>query len=287
MKTFFKIIKWSFLILLLLLTTSILYLRFGRVLDSQIYSADYKDEPIETEFSHKEMYLSLSDGTRIHAALFIPDDSVGLKATIFHHAGNGMSLNDSQKRFYQPLLEAGYQIFTYERRGYGKSSGVADNSQTLKRDANEIFDQLMAFKEVNDTRVIVWGTSIGGIFATSNASEKNELIDGLIIESAFSSFPAVAQFYASEISLEKFKFLIPLIVNNDFPTNREIKNINKPVVIIHSKEDKKIPYKFAEDIFANANKSNTELWTIEGKHVRGIINYEMEYLEKFNRILKN
>lgn len=285
MKIILKIIKWLFLVSLIIVLITISYIRFGRVLDSQIYRADYKDEEIDTEFDYDEMYLFLSDGTKIHAALFKPNDSIKVKSTIFHHAGNGMSLNDSQKRFYSPLIKNGFQIFTYERRGYGKSTGKADNSQVLKNDANEIFDKVSNFQEVKDSKIIIWGTSIGGIFATANASDRNNKISGLIIESAFSSFPDVAKFYASEINLEKFKFVIPLIVNNDFPTNREMKNIDKPVVIIHSTEDKKIPFEFSEEIYENSNKESTEFWRIKGKHVRGIINYEREYIEKFNGIL--
>ncbi|MEL6638486.1 MAG: alpha/beta fold hydrolase [Bacteroidota bacterium] len=286
MKKVFKVVKWLFLIFVVLFAVAIGYLRFGRVLDGQIYRADYREEALATEFEHEEMYLSLSDQTSIHAALFRPADSVAVKATIMHHAGNGMSINDSQKRFYAPLIQAGYQIFTYERRGYGQSTGKADNSQTLRRDADEIFDQVVRFEAVKNTPIIIWGTSIGGIFATANASSKNEQIAGLIIESAFSSFPAVAQFYASEINLEKFKFIIPLILNNDFPTNREIKKIDKPVVIIHSVEDTKIPFEFSEDIYANANPESTEFWKIEGKHVRGILNYEAEYVDKFDGLLR-
>ena len=286
MNTILKIVKWIFVILLLITASLIGYLRFGRVLDPIIYSADYKAQAIDTDFDYEELYLTLNDGTSIHAALFKPADSVNLKATIVHHAGNGMSLHDSQMRFYRPLIEAGYQIFTYERRGYGQSTGVADNSQTLRNDANEIFDQVMKMEEVLGSKVIIWGSSIGGIFATANAASNNDKIDGLIIESAFSSFPAVAMFYASEINLQNFRFIIPLIVNNDFPTNQEIRKIDKPVVIIHSTEDKKIPFEFGEDIYAHSNKETTEFWQIQGKHVRGIIDYEAEYVERFNQMLE-
>lgn len=285
MKKILKTAKWIAVVLLLITAILIGWLRFGRVLDSQIYRASYKDELIESEFDFREFNLELSDETKIHAALFQPEEGTPIKATIFHHAGNGMSLNDSQKHFYKPLLQEGYQVVSYERRGYGKSTGKANNSQTLMRDANEIFDQVVKFDEVKDSKVIVWGTSIGGIFATANAAARNNEISGLIIESAFSSFPDVGKVYAGEVGLQNFKFVIPLIVNNDFPTNREIKKIDKPVVIIHSVEDKKIPFQFAENIFENSNKGNTEFWKITGKHVRGIINFEREYVDKFNRIV--
>jgi len=80
---------------------------------------------------------------------------------------------------------------------------------------------------------------------------------------------------------------IPLLLNNDFPTNKEIKKVTKPVVIIHSTDDKLIPFELGKNIFNNSNKANTEFWEIKGAHVRGILNYEQEYLEKFNEILQH
>ncbi len=285
MKKLLKFLRWTVFIILLLCLGVIGYLRFNRTLDRQIYRADYKDEEIESEFDFREMYLSLEDGTKIHSAIFTPPGDSAAKATIIHHAGNGMNLNDSQKRFYAPLLNAGYQIFTYERRGYGKSTGEANNSHTLGRDANEIFDQVLEFDEVKGSKLIIWGTSIGGIFATTNAASKNDQIDGLIIESAFSSFPKIGQHYASEVNLENFKFLIPLILNNDFPTDQRIRKVTKPVVIIHSVDDDKIPFKFAEEIYANSNKATTEFWEIDGPHVRGIINYAEDYVARFDNMI--
>jgi hypothetical protein len=286
MKKAMQILKWIFSIFTILLIVIVLYMRFGRVLDSQIYRADYSNKEIDTEFNFNEMFFTLNDGTKIHSALFKPNDSIKIKATIIHHLGNGMSLNDSQKIFYSPLIKEGFQIFAYERRGYGKSSGKSDNSLTLRNDADEIFEQMIKLEEVKNSKIIVWGTSIGGIFATANASSKNNKISGLIIESTFSSFPKIAQFYASEINLKRVKFLIPLIINNDFPTTQEIKKIDKPVVIIHSTEDTKIPFEFAEDIYNHSNKETTEFWKIKGQHVHGIINYEKEYVEKFKNMIR-
>ncbi len=272
-------------LLAILLISIICYIRFSRTLDPYIYRATPSKGKFTSLYRHQELILNLNDSTKIHAAIFSPD-SAKVKASIFHHLGNGMDLNTAQLT-YKALLQNGYQIFTYERRGFGGSSGDDNNTSILKKDAIEIFDKFKKMDEVKNTDIIIWGVSLGGIFATTNAAERNSDIKGLIVEGTFSSFPDVAKHYASEINLENYKWLIPLLLNNDFPTNKEIKKVTKPVVIIHSTEDKLIPFKLGENIFNNSNKTNTIFWKIKGAHVKGIINYEQEYINKFNEILNH
>lgn len=283
MKKGVKISVYLISIILLLLISIIGYIRFNRIIDPYIYRATEHKKQFSSPYKHKELFIDLKDNTKIHAALFKPD-SVKVKASIFHHLGNGMDLNNAQL-VYKSLLKNGYQIFAYERRGYGQSTGDDNNTNRLKKDALEIFDQFKEFSEVKETDIIIWGVSLGGIFATMNAAERNNDIKGLIVEGTFSSFPDVAKHYASEIHLENYKWLIPLLLNNDFPTCEEIRKVNKPSVIIHSIEDKLIPFKLGKKIFDNSDKINTKFWKIEGGHVKGIINYEKEYLTLFNNML--
>lgn len=283
MKRVLKILVKLTVVTLILLVCILCYVRFSRTLDPFIYKTNSGKTEFKSLFKHKELMLELNDRTKIHAALFMRD-SVAVKATIFHHLGNGMDLNTAQL-MYKPLLKDGFQIFTYERRGFGGSTGEDDNTIQLKADALEIFDKFKTIEDVKGTNIIIWGVSLGGIFATTNAAERNNYIKGLVLEGTFSSFPDIADHYASEIKLEHLKWLIPLLLNDDFPTNQEIKKVTKPVVIIHSTEDKMIPFQLGENIFINSNKTNTTFWKIKGAHVKGIINYEREYVNKFNEIL--
>lgn len=283
MKRFVKILGRVATVIAILLIIILSYIRFSRSLDPFIYKTGPSKSAFKAFSKNKELTLDLNDRTKIHAALFSPD-SGAVKATIFHHLGNGMDLNTAQL-MYKPLLQDGYQIFAYERRGFGGSTGEDNNTIQLKSDVLEIFDQFKKMDEVKGTDIIIWGVSLGGIFATTNAAERNSDIKGLVLEGTFSSLPDVAKHYASEIKLENFKWLIPLLLNNDFPTNQEIKKVTKPVVIIHSTEDKLIPFKLGESIFLHSNKANTIFWKIKGPHVKGIINYEKEYVNKFNVIL--
>lgn len=283
MKRAFKILKWLSISILTILILSILFIRFTRLTDKMIYQTGNNYETFESVFDYDEFYFEVEKDVKIHAVLF-KTDSIPI-GTIFHHLGNGMTLINAQN-MYQPLIDKGFQIFAYERRGFAKSNGNDDNSIVLKKDALYIFDKFLELDNIKNTDVIIWGQSLGGAFATLNASERQDKIKGLILEGTFSSFPDIGKFYAKVLNLENFKWLIPLLMNNDFPAEIEIKTIKKPTFIIHSISDDQIPFNLGEKLYNSSNKSNTEFWEIDGKHINGIKDYEKEYLRKFIQIIE-
>lgn len=284
MKKILKVLKWIVISVFAILIIGIIYVRFSRLTDKMIYQTGNNYEVFESSFKHKELYISLEKDIKIHAALFKPD-SIKPIGTIFHHLGNGMTLINSQK-LYKPLINNGFQIFAYERRGFAKSTGNDDNSIILKNDAITIFDKFLELKDVKNTKIIIWGQSLGGTFATMNAVERQSKIEGLILEGTFSSFPDMGKVYARLLNLENFKWLIPLLMNNDFPAEKEIKEINKPTIIIHSISDDQVPFELGKKLYDSSNKSNTEFWKIDGKHIDGMNKYEKEYVEKFMKLIE-
>lgn len=75
-------------------------------------------------------------------------------------------------------------------------------------------------------------------------------------------------------------------MNNDFPAEKEIKNLTIPTMIIHSKTDRQVPYELGKKIFEAANKNNTEFWDIDSKHIKGIYDYEKRYVGEFMKIIE-
>ena len=282
MRGFLKILKWFFIVIFVVLVSGVLFVRFTRQTDKFIYQTSNTYENFESDFDHREMFIPMEDGTKIHAALFKPENQpIG---TIFHHLGNGMTMINAQRQ-YEPLIKRGFQIFAYERRGFAKSTGEDNNSKLLKEDALEVFDAFLELEEVKDTDVIVWGQSLGGAYATMNAAERQENINGLIVEGTFTSFPDMGKVYAHVLNMENFTWLIPLLMNNDFPAEEKISQLEKPVVVIHSSEDDQVPYELGRKLFAAADKSNARFWKVEGGHIDGIRNHQEEYVQNFVEML--
>lgn len=287
MKKILKITKWLFVIVFSIIILAIFYLRFSRFSDKMIYQMRGTNyEKFESELNHEEFYFEVEKNVKLHGVLFKPD-SIAAKGTIFHYSGKGMHLMSSIQKSYEPLLKKGFQVFCFERRNFGKSNGEATNSLTLKKDALFIFDKILLHKNVIGKPIVIWGQSLGGAFATMNANERQEKIKGLLLEGTFSSFPDIGKVYASVLNLENFKWLVPMLMNNDFPAKEEIQNLTIPIKILHSKSDQQVPYELGRKLFEAANPNNTIFWDIESKHIMGIYDYEEEYVKAFAKMIEN
>lgn len=195
-----KILKWFTLALVAIFVVGILYVRYSRMLDYSFSgNSDSSYILLNTDFSYEDIYFNIDSVTKIHGVLF-KSDSVKTIATIYHHLGQGLSA-EYTLQFYKPLLENGFQIFAIERRGDGNSIGVSNHLLTLKDDALTVFDEFVKRSDVETTPILIWGQSLGGAFATMNAAERNDKIDGLILEGTFNSLTSIAQHFIPKINI--------------------------------------------------------------------------------------
>lgn len=281
-----KIVKWFTITVFSIIMIFILYIRFSRFSDNMIYQMNGTSYgEFKSELNYQEFYFDVEKDVKLHGVLFKPD-STPVVGTIFHYSGKGMNLMSSVQESYKPLIKKGFQVFCFERRNFGKSNGLADNSLILKKDALFVFDSVAQFDDVSTTPIIIWGQSLGGAFATMNAKERQDKIKGLVLEGTFNSFPDIGKVYAKALKLENFKWIVPILMNNDFAAEHEIKQLTIPTIIIHSKLDEQVPYELGQKLFESANKENIKFWKINGKHIRGIYDNEEQYVDEFFRILK-
>jgi alpha-beta hydrolase superfamily lysophospholipase len=77
-------------------------------------------------------------------------------------------------------------IFMLEYRGYGLSTGSADE-RGLIIDAQTALDYLKERAETRDTRIVVYGQSLGGAVSIQLVAKNQHSISGLILENTFLS----------------------------------------------------------------------------------------------------
>lgn len=99
----------------------------------------------------------------------------GAEKTIVHFHGNGETVKEY---FDSPILKLPYNILFAEYRGYGMSNGEPSLVAMLD-DVAVIIESLGQPKE----NIILFGRSIGSIYALHGASLYPDTIGGLIIES--------------------------------------------------------------------------------------------------------
>jgi len=103
----------------------------------------------------------------------------------------------------------------------------------------------------------------------------------MIVEGAFNNYREIGIQATPKI----FRFAPWLVLGSKFKGEELIKSWTKPLLVVHSKEDKVIPYYMGEEIYKNAASTKKELWTIPGQHLEGFRLKSEEYLEKIKRLV--
>ncbi|MFC1624704.1 alpha/beta hydrolase [Candidatus Omnitrophota bacterium] len=184
--------------------------------------------PDAVGLTYEDIYLDTDDGISLNAWL-IPAE--GSKFTLLFCHGNAGNISHRIEKILI-LSKLGLDVFIFDYRGYGKSSG-SPSEQGLYRDVQAAYSFLVSKKNIPPDRIIPYGESLGGAVAVDLASKKN--VGALITESAFSSTKDVAQAI--------YPFLPTFFVSSKFDSLRKIKKIDIPKLIIHSQNDEIIPFR--------------------------------------------
>lgn len=230
-----------------------------------------KRKIINKNYTIKNVFFESESGNVLNGWLLTPKNTKP-KATILHFHGSASNLL-MHYEFISPLTEYGYQIFTFDYSGYGYSEGKSTRKNALK-DAYSALE-FVKTKYKKEQQLIIYGHSYGGYLTAVVGSNKQNDIDGLVIEGAFSSHKAVANYEVP---------ILGYLVKNEQIAADEIKKNQKPLLIIHSSEDKKVPLKFGKKILNAANEPK-EFYQIKKAHILGLKYYSKEIADKIKVML--
>jgi pimeloyl-ACP methyl ester carboxylesterase len=167
--------------------------------------------------------------------------SNGNGAAILYCHGNGGNISH-RLPVYELLLDTGAAVFTFDYRGYGQSEGKPGEAGTYQ-DAEAALDWLVQ-RGYEPTNVIAFGESLGGGVASEVALRRP--LGGLVLQSTFTSIP--------DVGAELFWWLpVRMLSSIDYDTCSKLPDIQAPVVVMHSREDRLIRFTHAERNFAAAN----------------------------------
>lgn len=203
------------------------------------------------------------------------------KATIiyFHGAGGNVSTYMS---LVKPLLKDSFQLFMVDLRGYGKSTGKPTHLN-IASDGQKIVDFALSQKGIKNTKILLYGASMGTQIATHLAASNELKINGLILDGTISSFTDIASAY----SPPEQKEMIEKFVTSPYSAKEDIKKLVKiPVLFIHSKEDEDVPYSLYEKVEANCTTKHESL-IYTGKHLECPLVDTQLFLKKVNDLLFN
>lgn len=246
--------------------------------DSNIY---YRPEQFSIPFETIEM--KSSDGITIHGML-LKSKKEKSKGLVVQFHGNAQNMS-SHMISLMWLTELGYDLFTFDYRGYGNSEGSPD-PEGVNRDALVALEKAKELQTIRKApKLIAYGQSLGGTVLMRALEDHGiEGIDHLILESTFMSYRTVAaSIFKKNFLTYLFSPLAYVIVDGSY-SPKNVPSI--PLLVIHGTHDPVINYQFGKEIFDSASDPK-QMWRVEkGGHINTYFLEQGKYREKLIQYLK-
>lgn len=212
--------------------------------------------PADINLAFEKISLKTEDGLKI-SAWYVSADNAKYTVLFCHgNAGNMTHRLDS----INILNELGLNCLIFDYRGYGDSQGKPSEEGTY-RDVRAAWKWLVEQKKISADRIILFGRSLGGSVAANLATEVNP--KSLVLESAFTSY--------EEIGKKFYPYMpVHLFAKFNYRTIDSVRRIHCPILFIHSRNDKIIPFELGLRLYEAANEPKRFV-EIAGSHNDGFL----------------
>ena len=213
--------------------------------------------------------IQVDDGVTIGVRCHLPEQVDSPNIIFFHGNGELVSDYDTVGPMYN---QQGLGFIVADFRGYGWSGGEPTVTSMLN-DSRKIFDFIKEkLSEMGRTgKLIVMGRSLGSASALELAAFRQSDIAGFIIESGFANTCPLLSTLGVDCDALGIK------EENGMGNLQKIKELLKPVLILHAQNDQIIPLEDAAALHAECGATGKELQMIPGADHNNI-------LEKTGRI---
>ncbi|MEY3901835.1 MAG: hypothetical protein RL189_1141 [Pseudomonadota bacterium] len=173
--------------------------------------------------------------------------------TVVHFHGNAQNMS-AHVWFVAWMIDAGFDVVTFDYRGYGESDGVANRQNTIE-DGQAVLNWVV--QQPASAPVFVIGQSLGGAVAFASLAQLDPQppIRALIIESSFVSYRQLARRKLGSFFLTwPLQWPLSFLVT-DHLSPRELKLKSPlPIMFVHGTRDAVVPYSEGVDFAGKAER---------------------------------
>jgi fermentation-respiration switch protein FrsA (DUF1100 family) len=193
--------------------------------------------------------IPTADGGTI-AAIYRPRPTSRFTLLVSH--GNAEDLGHIES-LLSDLGSMGFGVFAYDYRGYGASEGKPSESHVYA-DVDAAYDYLTGRLDVDPSHIIAYGRSLGTGPSVDLAARKP--VGAVVLDSPF-------------VSTSRVMTRWPLFPFDRFPNLAKIGRINKPLLVVHGRQDTIVPFWHGERLYEEARPPKLHLW-VDAGHVDAI-----------------
>ncbi|CAG8509344.1 2010_t:CDS:2 [Dentiscutata heterogama] len=219
-------------------------------------SRKFVARPSKYGIPYSEVTISTKDKVRLKAFVCKRpiDQEARKRPTILMFHGNGGNMGHQlpiAERFYKDF-KCNVVMLSY--RGYGRSEGTP-SEKGLRIDAQAALDYIKKNEVFKDTKLIIYGQSLGGAVAIDLVSRYEEQVDALIIENTFLSVPKLVPHLVPQL-----RYLTFLCIQF-WSSDKSIKNIKQtPILFLSGSKDEIIPQQHMKSLYELAQPTGGKEW---------------------------
>ena len=232
---------------------------------------DIEVTPDVIGLNYEDVYFDTEDGFTLNGWL-VKNPQAGATVILFH--GNAGNISHRLEKI-AILRSLGLNVFAIDYRGYGKSKG-RPSEEGLYKDGLASYDYLMTRKDIDNKKIISFGSSIGGAVAIDLAAKRD--IACLIVDSSFTSAP--------EMGKNIYPYIPAFLFRTKFDNVNKVKKMKSAKLFIHSVNDEIVPFDFGKRLYEAASEPK-EFLKILGGHNTGFLDSKDSIVEKLSAYLKS
>ncbi|HYB99780.1 MAG TPA: alpha/beta hydrolase [Candidatus Limnocylindrales bacterium] len=219
--------------------------------------------PGDLGIPYQEVRLRTEDGVAIHGWWLPSEDAPATVLFLHGNAGNVSYWLDAVRGYHA----FGWNVLLIDYRGYGLSDGSPSEEGTYL-DARAAWKHMTETRGVDPSRIVVIGRSLGGGVALGLLQHHKPA--GIVLEATFTSIPDMVA-HVLRVSL------LGHLMRIHYPNLERIRELDVPVLVVHSPNDDLVPYAHGRALFEAAPHPKRFL-DIRGGHNDGFFEAREDYL---------
>ncbi|XP_030057180.1 protein ABHD13 [Microcaecilia unicolor] len=194
--------------------------------------------PMPTGIPYENIFIRTKDGVLLNLILlrYTGNNAAYLPTVIYFH-GNAGNIGHRLPNALLMLVNLKVNLLLVDYRGYGKSEGKASETG-IYLDADAVLDYVITRPDLDNTKIILFGRSLGGAVAVHLASKNPHRISAIIMENTFLSIPHMA---STLFSFFPMRYLPLWCYKNKFLSCRKVSQCRMPSLFISGLSDQLIP----------------------------------------------
>lgn len=227
----------------------------------------YSITPSRLRLIYEDVWLRSSDGVRLHAWFIkLFPDCRGPTILFFQENAGNIAHRLEMVRIMLQRLHC--NVFMLSYRGYGASDGYP-SQHGITRDAQAALEHLSQRTDIDTTRIVVFGRSLGGAVGAVLTKNNPDKVAALILENTFTSIldmagvllPFLKWFIGGSGS--KGPRILNFLVRSPWSTIDIVGEIKQPILFLSGLQDEMVPPSHMQMLYAKAAARNKHCKFVE------------------------